>query len=158
MTSVRDAANAAMNWKLLAEAVAHEYGTTRTDALLALAGEGVERVRVSDDNLDFGTVSVVGGGKVARVTDERALFEWVRKNRPDELSQIINPAFVESIKKICEDEGVAVYKPTGEVIPGVELVDGTKTLRISPTRDATEGARRLVREFVSGDLRMIGPA
>jgi len=156
--SLRERAAEVMRWKLLAEAVAEEYHRLRGEALEALEAEGVLKVGVEVGGNNLGDVSVIPGKARPAVTGHTALFKWVEAHRPDELDQVIRPSFVNALKNICEEEGVAIDRETGEVIPGIEMMPGEATLRITPTRDAKAAALEQVRRLVAGDLPVIGPA
>lgn len=90
-----------------------------------------------------------GGTKVV-VTDEHALFSWVAKNYPTEITSYVNTAFLEVLKKRAKELGHAVDE-NGELIPGLEVVASDPYVTIRKEKHATE----LVGEmFARGELSL----
>ncbi len=92
------------------------------------------------DGTRIGKVARSKPATTAKVTDMRALLAWVRANRPDELVESVNPAYVANLTAMAKRHGVAFDESTGEVIPGVEQTTGSAAYR--PT--ATDEGRALV--------------
>lgn len=84
------------------------------------------------DGTRVGTVKRSKARKMPAVTDERALLAWVTEHRPDELVQSVNPAYVEYLKSQVREHGHAFDVTTGEIIPGVEMREGSPSYLPQP--------------------------
>lgn len=112
-----------------------------------------ERVRAElPDGTVIGAVTIGKPAESAVVTDERALLAWVRKNRPTELIEQVNPAYLDQLKRQAKANGDFPVTADGEVIPGIEVRTGSASYR--PTVDAAQVPllRRRLAELVSGGL------
>jgi hypothetical protein len=69
------------------------------------------------------------------VTDESKLLEWLRANAPTEIVESINPAYLKKLEDRAKTFGAAV-DDGGEVVPGVELVDGSPYVSVRKEKDA----------------------
>ena len=76
------------------------------------------------DGTRIGTVKRSKAKQSPTVTDAAAVLAWVKEHRPEELVESVNPAFVEYLKGQVRQHGAAVYEATGEIVPGVEMVNG----------------------------------
>jgi len=86
-------------------------------------------------------VGQVGRSRPAQrvvVNDEAALLAWVQEHRPDEVitTSTIRTSFLTYLKRQATQLGHAVDESTGEIIPGIEVVEGTSSYRVTPS---TEG-------------------
>lgn len=104
------------------------------------------------DGTRIGTVKRSKVRKAAAVTDERALLAWVRENRPDELIESVNPAFVDWLKGQAKKHGFAVVPSTGEVVPGVEMVDGAPSYLPQPDPDMVPLIQAKLAELIGHGL------
>lgn len=94
------------------------------------------------DGTRIGKVARSKPSTTARVTDERALLAWVKRNHPSEILTVesVNSAYLSKLLGLAKQNGVAYDTATGEVIPGVEQTTGSAAYR--PT--ATDEGRELV--------------
>lgn len=125
----------------------------RAELVEILADADVQQAPVRDvDGVDLGKVSLCGGAAKAKVVDEVALLRWVKKNRPDQIREVVEPAYIRALLKEVDAEGVAADEKTGEVIPGMELVQGEPFVKVTPNSVAKDRMGELVRE--SGLLQL----
>lgn len=89
-----------------------------------------------DDGTKLGTVSKSDGRSSAKVVNEAALYQWVKANRPDQLVEVIAPAYLKSVLASALEHGDAVDEGTGEVIPGIEVTQGAPFVAARPTPEA----------------------
>lgn len=150
---IGDLSRDAAQWALFLDAVNEIELEKRAALVEALGADGVERVRT-----DFGLVTYSRGKPTAVVTNERALLEWVRQRHPEMLLSRVNPAYIAALKRMAEREGVASDRDTGEVVPGIEIVNAGPGLRIVKDPDAREAARGTVRKLAERGLRALEEA
>lgn len=151
MSDLQPAARRITALRVLESLLKEEIDPARADAREAMETLGAERVRVGDETgTNLGSVSLSAGRVTARVADERALLEWVRRNHPTEVQtvEVIRPAFVKvlldgAVAKADPGEPTAVG-PDGEVLPGVEVVHGQPYVSVRPTTEAKERMRGLL--------------
>lgn len=109
-------------------------------------------VAVLPDGQRVGKVQRAKPAATAAVTDERALLAWVTAHRPDELVRSVRSSYVEALKAQARVHGHAYDPDTGEVIPGVELVEGTSAYRVTVPPEGRAAVLARLREVLSGDL------
>jgi hypothetical protein len=127
--------------RLLADEVAALVADNRHDLeSQMLPRESV--IATLPDGTIIGQVGRSRPAKSAKVTDEAALLAWVEENRPDEVvvTRTVRSSFVDALKAQAKKHDHAFDVETGEVIPGIESVEGTSSY--SPKPD--EGARDIV--------------
>lgn len=129
-------------------------GTTERAELAELMDDDDDKQKpIRDaDGVELGTVTLTGGKEKATVTNEAALLEWVKVNRPDQLRSIVEPAYVKALLKQADKEGAAVDETTGEVIPGIDVETTNVSVSIRPNDLARERMGALVAE--SGLLQL----
>jgi len=119
----------------------------RAELVEILSGDDVQQAPVRDvDGVELGKVSLCGGTAKAKVVDEAALLRWVKANRSDQIREVVEPAFVRAVLKAAEAEGVAVDESTGEVIPGIEAVEGDPYVKVTPNATAKDRMAELIHE------------
>lgn len=123
-------------------------GRAEREELAALmTDEDIKQTPVRDaEGLDLGKATLCGGKEKAKVTDDRALLEWVTANRPDQLRPVVEPAYIKALLKAAEKEGVAVDEGTGEVIPGIELVETGAYVTVTPNQAARDRMSELIHD------------
>lgn len=142
MADMQQAARTTMAAKLITDVVATEHKPAKADLLALMVDAGVERVRVADDTgANLGAVSLARGGAKARVTDPVAFAAWVAARYPDELMQVVRPAFMGKVLDAATAASAPVDVATGEVVPGVDIVAGEPYVTVRPTADAKERMR-----------------
>jgi hypothetical protein len=75
------------------------------------------------------------------------LLAWVERNRPDQIQCIVADAYVSHLVTLCKKHGSAFDEATGEVIPGVELREGTSSFRITPSPEGRAYILQKLREL-----------
>lgn len=125
----------------------------RAELVEILAGADVQQAPVRDaDGVELGKVSLCGGTAKAKVVDEAGLLRWVKANRPDQIREIVEPAYVRALLKEVDAEGAAVDQDTGEVIPGFELVQGEPFVKVTPNATSKDRMSALIHD--SGLLQL----
>jgi hypothetical protein len=118
-----------------------------------LAAEDTAKVPVRDaDGTELGTATLCGGKDKAKVTNEQALLEWVKEHRPDQLRQVVEPAYIKALLKQADAEGAAADEDTGEVIPGIEIVETSSYVSVKPNELARDRMAELIHD--SGLLQL----
>jgi hypothetical protein len=103
------------------------------------------------DGTPIGRVSLSKPPTTAVVTDERQLLKWVKENRPDEIVESVNPVFLNKLKGYAKTHGLAVL-PDGEIVPGVEKMEGKPRYRVDVEPDAVPILRARLAELVAQGL------
>jgi hypothetical protein len=106
--NMRDLARVAMASRVLGDAAKEEGAAARAALGQQMLDAGVERVRVHNDDVDYGTVVCTPGRRSAAIVNDDAFTAWV------------------------------VDKETGEVIPGMAMRQGDPYLTVRPSSDAKE--------------------
>jgi len=118
-----------------------------------LADDDTAKVPVRDaDGVELGTATLCGGREKAKVVNEAALLAWVKEHRPDQLRQVVEPAYIKALLKQADTEGAAADETTGEVIPGIEFVESNAYVSVKPNDLARERMAELIHE--SGLLQL----
>lgn len=104
------------------------------------------------DGTRIGTVKRSKAKQSAVVTDPKALLAWVVKNRPDEIVQSVNPAFVKWVQDQAKKYGEPVDPTSGEIIPGVEVVTGSPSYLPQPDPDMVPLVRAKFAELIGNGL------
>lgn len=104
------------------------------------------------DGTRIGTVKRSKVKKAPTVTDPAAVLAWVAKHRPEELVESVNPAFIEYLKGQVRKHGAAVYEATGEIVPGVELVEGQPSYLPQPDPAMVPVIRAKFAELIGNGL------
>lgn len=112
-----------------------------------------ERIRAElPDGTVIGAVTIGKAAETPVVTDERALLTWVKANRPTEITESVNAAYVEILKRQAKAHGFAFVHETGEVIPGIGLRTSTPSYRPTVDKDLIPLLRQRSGELISGGL------
>ena len=128
----RYAAGRALMAKALADLAAEEVKASRRAVEPTLVG-GEKVKAVLPDGTVVGHVQLTEAPVSVVVTDERALLDYVKRTRPDEVltREYIRESFLSYLKVIAKaqltasDHGEYVVDKDGEVIPGLELDYGS---------------------------------
>lgn len=150
--AVRTAADNALFWKTVVDAVTVEYGRWRQKAEDEMLRAGSERQRVRVDGVDLGAISMSDGAWSVEMADREAFVKWVQDNHPFEMyapPMTVRPAFM---KKLIDEASKAGKTD----VPGLRPVwkDGTITVR--PNARAKERTRDLMAELL-GEVGARGP-
>lgn len=85
----------------------------------------------------------VQGGKTSASFDDDAFLAWVREHHPQQIHQVVNPAFrqkmLQRARVVQRDNGeqVVVDGNTGEVLPFAHPAVSPRTVKVVTRRDAT---------------------
>ncbi|MCW2902241.1 MAG: hypothetical protein JWO67_4506 [Streptosporangiaceae bacterium] len=113
---------------------------------------GEHVVGVLGDGTRIGKVMLTEAPKTADVTDQDALVQWVLDNRPDEIVPAIRPSYMEFLREQVKKHGHAFDPVSREVIPGIELGQGTPAYKPVPTDEGRELVRSKLSELIAGGL------
>lgn len=123
--------------KLVADELKEIERTAKAELMELADAVGATSFTVKDDDgTKLGTVSKSEGRVAAKVVDEAALLAWVKANRPDQLRQVVEDAYVKALLKSAVENGDAVDVETGEIIPGIEVMQGSPFVSARPTPEA----------------------
>lgn len=98
----------------------------------------------------LGAVGYNPGNKTAKVIDQAAALRWCIERYPDEIVKAINPAFLKAILD-CSKSG-AVGEPgvdpvTGELLPFIEVQQGSPFVTVTTTREGVDRMTALAHGF-----------
>lgn len=103
---------------------------------------------VMPDGTAIGNVQRTERSKVVKVNLHQ-LAPWVEKNRPDQMARTIQDGYLTYLMKLCKEHGHAFDERTGEVIPGIELVEGESSFRVTPNDNARAIVAQTFHEFLA---------
>lgn len=127
--------------QLVAKILAEEVGALVKQYRDELEPKMLARENVAallPDGTVIGEVKRAKAPKSAQVVDERALLAWVEKNRPDEIEvrKTVRSSYLDALKAQAKKDGWPYDPTTGEIIPGIEVVEGTPSYRPVLDEDA----------------------
>lgn len=109
-----------------------------------------EKVKATlPDGTPVGNVQLTEQAKRVKV-DMVQVIHWVREHRPDQLQEVVAEAYLTHLCDLAKKYGHALDKETGEVIPGIEAVDGAASFRVTPSMDG----RAIIEQRYSGVLEL----
>ena len=153
MSAAEDRINAgrAVVLRWLTDEVKEHIAGTRN--VLEPRMEPGERIRAElPDGTVIGHVTIGNPSETPTVTDERALLAWVKANKPTEIVESVNPAYVEVLKRQAKAHGHAFDHDTGEVIPGIGLKESAPSYRPTPDKKQVPLLRARLSEVIAGGL------
>lgn len=119
--------------KVIAEEISK--GNKRMRELVEPTLEPGEKVKAQlPGGLVVGSVQRTETPRAVRVNLTQ-LMPWVEKNRPDQMTSTIQDAYLTHLMQLCKKHGHAIDESTGEIIPGIELADGTPSFRVTPNEE-----------------------
>lgn len=136
-------------FRALEAIVKEQIDDAKTEAYKAMQAGAVEKIAAMDDaGAKLASVSLSSGRTRARVFDERALLEWVKRNHPGEVMETVRPSFLKAlldgaVTKADPDDDTAIG-PDGEVLPGVELSRSEGYVSVTSSAVAKERMRALL--------------
>jgi hypothetical protein len=143
---MKDIAKRVVAAKLVGDEIKAIERDAKAELLEQMQHLGVRTLDVEgDDGTKLAVVSKAKGRTSAKV-DESALLAWVKANRPDQIREVVEPAYIDALKKLAVEHGAAVDETTGEVIPGIEVDTGDPSVSARPTADA----KALMRDLLKG--------
>lgn len=141
----RISAGRAVVGKVVAEELDKGNKTVRT-IVEPLMEPGEKMKATLPGGMPIGTVQRTEVSRTVAVNPTE-LLAWVRKHRPDQIEEQVSPAYLTHLQEICRKHGVAVDEPTGEIIPGVELREGSSSFRVTPSAEGRDYILRKLREL-----------
>lgn len=156
MATLKELAIELATVNLVADLVAEHKDNLREQMAQQFELNGSDSVKVSIGDEKIGKVSLVEPKAKATVTDENALFRWVIENREDEIVTEVRPSFKKWLLDNVDvlDDGTAVLKTTGEIIPGISARPASPYVS---TRFDTDGRERLGRALRNGEVSFALP-
>jgi hypothetical protein len=146
-SELADAAREATFWAAVADFAKAQATAAKLRMELVFDGSDlhIEKVRVPDvDGNELALIHTNNGRWRASVVDFPALLDWVTRRHPSEVQtvQAIRPSYMDKLFNLAiAGQGTAADPTTGEVIPGVEAVQGKPYLSVRKTHLAKERAR-----------------
>lgn len=132
MSEMHDAALRAGIWQVV-EQRARELKDAAKAELLAL--EVGDTVAGKHNGQTVAKATMTSGRRTLTVVDEAAFLDWVRDYHPTEIVETVRPAYFEHIKACSRDKPCAI-DASGEVVPGVEWVQGSPSVSVRREKDA----------------------
>jgi hypothetical protein len=149
--STRDAADEALAWACLKDAVTALADAARERAIAAMQEQASEKQAVLDAAGDrLGTVTYTEGELAAKVTDGAALTRWVQENHPSEIVPTVNGAFLSLLLARAVEQARADGVASGEVLPGISVAYPEPVLRITKTKLAREMGKQITNRVLLG--------
>lgn len=134
MSEIQQIAREMAHWSALKTAAEFRYQQARTAYLEAANATGLDlrAVDVALGDLPMAAVTVSPVKEVGRIADMYVFAKWVAARHPEELIPAVRPSFIAAVEAMsdAEEDGVAVDKETGEIIPGVGKVKTGGELRV----------------------------
>lgn len=149
--STRDAADEALAWACVKDAVTALADAARERAIAAMSEQASEKQAVLDAAGDrLGTVSYTGGELRAEVMDKGKLLRWVKENHPTEIIEEVAPAFLIALIQRALNNALEDGVESGEVLPGIRVGRMNPGLRITKTKLAREMGRQITERVLLG--------
>lgn len=143
---MKDIAKRVVAAKLVGDEIKAIEKDAKAELLEQMQNLGVRTLDVEgDDGTKLAVVSK-SKGRTTAVVDESVLLAWVKANRPDQIREVVEPAYIDALKKLAVAHGSAVDESTGEVIPGIEVDTSDPSVSTRPTADA----KVLMRDLLKG--------
>lgn len=105
---------------------------------------------------DIGTVTLANGKTTAKLTDERAFEDWVKANRPEQMTTVtmtlVDPGYLDRLLAAARKLGEAYDAETGEVVPGITVQRGEPYPMVKLTEDAREAVAEAWRDGTLAEL------
>jgi len=99
----------------------------------------------------IGTVGVNAGRKTARVTDARAALLWAMNKYPDEITRIVNPAFLKALTDyaalFAEAGEPGVDPKDGELLDFIQVQQGAPYVTVTTTKEGVAHMTKLAHGF-----------
>jgi len=147
MTDIAKLARHAVAAGLVAGQIKDIEKQAKAELLEACKVTGTRTLDVEDeDGTKLATVSKASGKAKAAVVDEEEFEAWVKANYPDAVTTVtvIDPDMKLRLLNAATAAGEPVDVETGEVIPGVEIKEGSVYITSRPTAEAKERMKTLL--------------
>lgn len=131
-----EATRNALYWTLISDVVQEQLRDARAklDTLMATAGSA-KQVH------PYGEFTRTSGGYTGIVTNPETLLIWTKAHRPDMIREVLDPRWVDLVKAMAAEFGVASDPETGEAIPGVTRTTKSPVLRVRKDHAAAAAVR-----------------
>lgn len=116
--------------------VAEAYEIARNDTAEVMDAGDRKSARLGSGEL--GKVVKTNGSTRAKITDEQAFTKWVAQHHPDEVIQAVRQSYLNKVLADAKHYGQGVDTATGELIPGVDVVQGNPYVTVKLTDDAAD--------------------
>jgi hypothetical protein len=149
MTVLREQALRVAVLRALTDRIIEARDAARDELQATLADLGADRATAELDGTKVATLTLAGGKRTARVVDDREFLSWVREHRPGEVEQRVRDAYRSQLLAAASAAGAPVDPNTGELIPGVEVADGSPYIKTTFTPG---GRERIAAAWAAGEL------
>ena len=156
MATLKDLALQIAVTNLVSDLVAEHKEQLRAEMASTFLENGSDSVKVTIGGDKIGKVSLVEPKLKATVWDETTFLNWVIAEHPTEVVQQVRESFKKHVLDNVEilDDGTAVLKTTGEVVPGIT---GKPSTPYVSTRFDTDGREKLGRALRNGEVSFALP-
>ena len=135
---------------VIADAAKEAKDRLRDEFAQALNAVGADAAKAALNGTEVAKVSLVSPKPSASVLHEQALTNWVKANWETEIVESVRDSFRKVIlDKIENNNGVAVYPETGEVL---DFISFKQRESYVSTRFATGGREVILEAFANGEL------
>ena len=135
---------------VIADAAKEAKDRLRDEFAQALNAVGADAAKAALNGTEVAKVSLVSPKPSASVLNEQALTSWVKANWETEIVESVRESFRKVIlDKIENNNGVAVYPETGEVL---DFISFKQRESYVSTRFATGGREVILEAFANGEL------
>jgi hypothetical protein len=141
------------------KAVERDGKTAMLDAIGALGVKTFSADVTDGADVALGAVTYrkASSGYSVVVEDEQALLAWAKKNWPEALAEVVDPAWLARVVAYAKKTGTTGCADTGgDVLPGVTVTatSGSPTIAVTLTAEAKQRAAALI----AGGLTLALPA
>lgn len=130
--AMRDAAARAVVFQVLEQAAKQHKDAAKAELAQLTPGD---TLAAQWDGELLGKATMTTGRTKLVVTDEAALLKWLYETHPSEIVSSPNPAYLRQLEERARSLGHAVDS-CGELVPGVELVQGDPYVSVRKQPDA----------------------
>lgn len=112
------------------------------------------------DGTKVGAVSRTKVIQSAVITDMAAFTEWVARTHPEEMIKpdpFVRASFLEWIKQTVKRNGAPVDPRSGEIIPGMEIRDGTAMYKVTPTDEGRDVIKARIKNLIGAEMLALPP-
>jgi len=135
---------------VIADAAKEAKDRLRDESAQALNAVGADAAKAALNGTEVAKVSLVSPKPSVSVSQEQAFTKWVKQNWSTEIEETVRDSFRKVIlEKIDNDNGVAVFTETGEVL---DFISFKQREAYVSTRFATGGREVITEAFATGEL------
>jgi len=142
-----DAGQRLTAYKVMSELIKEQDYNDRHEVHAAMQAFKTRQANVElPDGTEVATIHMTGGKPVARVVDERAYTDWVRRHAPEEIVERVRASYTSGLLNRIE--------ATGEIPDGVEIGTKDSYLTVRPTKDARKQVLDAIRSGAINPLAL----